>query len=716
MTNPNTSDYQVCTRCVMDTTDPTITFDANGTCNHCRDYDAKTRPLLLPPAQRDAEFNNMIAAIKAAGRGRKYDCLLGLSGGVDSSYLAWLAWKHELRTLLVHMDNGWDSELAVKNIENIVKSTGFDYYNHVIDWDEFRELQLAYFRASVVDIEVVTDHAIDALVFRAASKFRIKYILNGGNHVTESIMPCTGWNWPLKNDLANLMAIHRAFGRGTLKTYPLMGMYKIRYYQALRGFRYVDLLDLVPYRLEDAIATLEREFDWRYYGGKHWESVFTKFYQAYILPTKFNVDKRKAHFSTLICSGQMTRDEALRRLALPIYPPESLAVEYDYCVKKLSLTRDEFERIMRLPVVAHDAFPTEATARSYRLMAAFWDTLSQLVRLSRRARRALRTILTKDTGRREIMRRVACAIRWRIRDFRSKSRRAYSAWQRKRTRITEEDILTALQSFGPFSAPALMVHSSLSACGQIQGGSATVVAALKSWIATDKLLVMPAHTYCYPATDGSVTVFNITETPSVVGNITDFFWRQPGVSRSLHPTHSLACLGPDSAALCAGHEFCDTPCGHGTPYEKLVQQDCSVLMFGCRMDAYTLFHTAEDAAQVPYLYMKQQYSLRIRDHDGCVRPFPMWRQDMTVKRSFAERADWLQAQGLLLRVQLGRGELLFIPSAKAVHQSLLLQLAKDPLFLLDDTIRSNMLTGLLPISDLKQRRMPCITQGKSPIA
>lgn len=302
--------------------------------------------------------------------------------------------------------------------------------------------------------------------------------------------------------------------------------------------------------------------------------------------------------------------------------------------------------------------------------------------------------LGQTDGARDLMRSIAHAITWRVRTFHSKARSAYQTWQRKRTRIDEKDILKALQPFGSFSAPALMVHSSLSACGQMEGGPATVVAALESWIGPDKLLVMPTHTYCYPTADGSVAVFDATETPSVVGKITDYFWRQPVVLRSLHPTHSLASRGPESGALCAGHETCETPCGRGSPYRKLVEMDCSVLMFGCTMNTYTLYHTAEDAAAVPYLYCPTQYLLRLKHLNGKVLPFPMWRQDMNIKRCFSERADWLEEHGLLLRSRLGVAELLFIPHTKAVHQALLVQLKEDPFFLVNDAVCSKTLAGV----------------------
>jgi len=352
--------YQICTRCVMDTTDRHIAFDSQGVCNHCREYEAKIRPTLLSSAQAAAKLAETIAAMKTAGRGRRYDCLLGLSGGADSSYLALLAWRQGLRTLVVHLDNGWDSELAVKNIENIIRKTGFDYFNHVVDWEEFKDLQLAYLRASVVDIEVVTDHAITALMYRTAGKFGIRYILSGLNHATESIMPRQGWNYQ-KRDLTNLRAIHRQFGARSLRTYPTLGVYGYAYYHYLRRILVAPLLNLVEYRYENVLQELTHEFGWRFYGRKHGESAFTKFYQAYILPRKFDVDKRRPHLSSLICAGQLTRTEARQRLTEPVYDPEELRRDYEFVTKKLGLTTEQFESIMKQPVIAHEFYATERT-------------------------------------------------------------------------------------------------------------------------------------------------------------------------------------------------------------------------------------------------------------------------------------------------------------------------------------------------------------------
>lgn len=247
------------------------------------------------------------------------------------------------------------------------------------------------------------------------------------------------------------------------------------------------------------------------------------------------------------------------------------------------------------------------------------------------------------------------------------------------TPIHDSDILQCLERLGPLTQHSLFVHSSLSACGHVVGGPATVVTALRQW-SNLRNLVMPTHTYCYPDATGQTPLFDVTSTPSLVGAITDYFWRQNGVIRSLHPTHSLAAEGPGSDALCSGHDRCDTPCGTGTPYHRLVTDDCGVLMFGANMSTYTLFHTAEDAASVPYLYESQPYTLRIKDAAGNERPFPMRRQDYRVTRRFDAMADWLESRDLLRRLKLGRAELLWLPHALAVHEVILRELRSDPLF------------------------------------
>jgi len=265
--------------------------------------------------------------------------------------------------------------------------------------------------------------------------------------------------------------------------------------------------------------------------------------------------------------------------------------------------------------------------------------------------------------------------------------RRYKRARRRLVRLDERTILEALQSFGAFDRDLLFVHSSLSACGFIAGGPATVVSALRSWISDRGALALPTHTWSYPDESGVAPVYDYALTPSVVGEITNYYWKQPGSVRSLHPSHSLACNGPEAERLCEGHEFCETPCGAGTPYQRIAEGDSSVLMFGATMNAYTLFHTAEDAAGVPYLYMPQQVTLRSKGKDGTVRSIRMWRHDMGVTRRFAETADWLEERRLLIRRRLGLGELLFIPRARALHETVVKTLRHDPLFLVHQKAR-----------------------------
>jgi aminoglycoside 3-N-acetyltransferase len=255
--------------------------------------------------------------------------------------------------------------------------------------------------------------------------------------------------------------------------------------------------------------------------------------------------------------------------------------------------------------------------------------------------------------------------------------------------LTREQVLETLRAFGPLPTQSLMVHSALSTCGYIRGGPATVIEVLRTWIG-ERNLVMPTHTYCYPDSDGRAQQFNPAVTPSRVGAITNAFWQHPNVVRSLHPTHSLACLGAGAAKLCAGHESCNTPCGAGTPYEKLVLQDASVLMFGVTLNAYTLFHTAEDAARVPYLYERILYRLQTVDRADQIQPITMRRHDMSIVRCFAQMDHWLEQRTLLVRRSLGLGQLLFIPHAGAAHRQLVDALNINPLLLVAPAARASL--------------------------
>lgn len=354
----NDPGYRVCTKTVMDNiADPDIIFDENGICNYYYDYLKAERENVFKGDAGKKKLEDLVCKIKKEGKGKTYDCLIGLSGGVDSTYVAYLVHQLGLRPLAVHLDNGWNSELAVQNVENIVQKLGIDLYTLVVNWQEFRDIQLSYLKASVVDIEVVSDHAIFATMYKLAKENKIGYILSGTNVVTEHIMP-PSWLYK-KMDFRNLNDIHNHFGKVKIKTYPTFNFLKHVYYTAFLKLVPVSILNYIPYNKQEVKETIKRELGWRDYGGKHYESIFTKFYQAYILPEKFKIDKRKAHLSTLICSGQITRDEALSELQKPLYSPNELRIDKEYVLKKLNLSDTEFEAIMNLPVRKHEEFKTD---------------------------------------------------------------------------------------------------------------------------------------------------------------------------------------------------------------------------------------------------------------------------------------------------------------------------------------------------------------------
>jgi N-acetyl sugar amidotransferase len=337
-------------------------FDYAGVCSHCHYYDEQKTLFLKTGEEAERLLAETLEKIRTYGKGRKYDCLIGVSGGVDSSYVALLAHRFGLRALCVHFDNGWNSELAVMNIENIVNRLGFDLYTYVINWDEFRDLQLAYLRASVVDIEVLTDHAIYGAMFKIAKDHDIKYVLGGHNVATEGILP---YRWTYnKMDYINIRDIHRQYGQQELKTYPFLDR-KMKKFIRDSGVEFVNYLNWVPYLKDSVKVSLQQELGWRDYGGKHYESIWTRFYQGYILPRKFGIDKRKAHLSTLICSGQMTRAEALEEMKKPILDENLLAADMEFVLKKLGLSRQEFDAIMAMPVRAHREFETEGSFFHY---------------------------------------------------------------------------------------------------------------------------------------------------------------------------------------------------------------------------------------------------------------------------------------------------------------------------------------------------------------
>lgn len=344
--------YQQCAVTVMDNiADPYITFDEKGISNYVYQYKTIADAESVSAAGREQALAAMIDRIKEEGKGKPYDCITGVSGGVDSSYLILMAKRWGLRPLIVHFDNGWNSEIAVKNINNIIEKTGFNLYTIVVNWEEFRDLQLAYIKAGVVDWEVPTDHAICATWYKLAGKYKIKTILSGNNVVTEAIMP-PSWIFN-KTDYVNLLNIHKQFGTVPLKTFPVYGFWEQHYKAGIRGVKSAKPLNLINYNKQQAMEEIKRELNWVDYGGKHYESVYTKFYQAYVLPEKFKIDKRKPHLSNLILSGQITKDKAIQELNQPLYNPSELVAEKEYVLKKFGLDPAQFDAYMKQPRVEH---------------------------------------------------------------------------------------------------------------------------------------------------------------------------------------------------------------------------------------------------------------------------------------------------------------------------------------------------------------------------
>jgi N-acetyl sugar amidotransferase len=368
-----------CTRCVMDTSDPDITFDPDGVCSHCLRADRVLPTVRWTPEGSERALARVAERVRRAGAGREYDSVIGLSGGVDSSYVALLAHRLGLRPLAVHFDNGWDSELAVENIQRIVEACSFDLVSYVIDWREFRDLQRAFLRASVIDIELLTDHAIFAVMVGLARKHHTRFVLSGNNLATEHGLP-KAWIWN-KQDWTNIRAIHQAHGSVPLKTYPHISTARWRAMQILgRGVEIIELLNLVSYRRDEAAATLAREVGWREYGGKHHESAFTKFYQGSILPSKFGVDKRRVHLSDRIRNGELSRDEALAIVSQPPYSADELRVEGDYVRKKLGFDEAEWDAILAAPPQPHTAYATSRPVPpSLRLLARKGRSLRRIV-------------------------------------------------------------------------------------------------------------------------------------------------------------------------------------------------------------------------------------------------------------------------------------------------------------------------------------------------
>lgn len=338
------SQYKMCSKCIMDTTDPEITFDDNGVCNHCKRYEIELPKRVFRGVEAEQKLLKKIEAIKRAGKNKEYDCIIGVSGGVDSTYVAYLTKELGLRPLAIHFDNGWNSELAVSNIEKVLNKLNIDLLTYVIDWEEFKNLQLSFLKASTPDGEIPTDHAINALLFREAAKHNIKHIINGMNFATES-MAIKMWAYG-HSDWKYIRSIHKLFGSSSLKRYPHYNFFNLFYWVFIRKIEVVSILNYINYEKDEVMKLIQDKLDWVYYGGKHYESVYTRFYQGYVLPVKFNIDKRKGHLSDLIKSGQLSREKALEEIKAEGYSQELFNIDKPFVLKKLELTEEEFQKIM----------------------------------------------------------------------------------------------------------------------------------------------------------------------------------------------------------------------------------------------------------------------------------------------------------------------------------------------------------------------------------
>jgi N-acetyl sugar amidotransferase len=377
-------DYRICKRCVMDTSASEITFNEKGICNFCTDFDKLAeKTIWRAPEVKLKELSDSVAKLKELGKNDKYDCLIGLSGGVDSSYLCYWAKQEDLRPLVVHFDNGWNSELASQNIERIIQKTGFDLYTYVINWEEFKDLQLAYLKAGVIDLEVPTDQLIFAAIDKIAKKYRIKTLVKGHNTASEAILP-RSWIQPDKFDMQNLLDIHRKFGKVELRDFPKIDLITQTFNQTFHKMYSIWPLDLLQYDKQKAKQLLINEFGWRDYGGKHYESVFTRFYQGYILPRRFNVDKRRAHLSNLIADGVMKREEALTELDRPTYDPQLQEQDYNYVIKKFGITVEEFENFMNAPIVSHNFYETQWDKKHFRKYYIFKTLILPFLKIAAR--------------------------------------------------------------------------------------------------------------------------------------------------------------------------------------------------------------------------------------------------------------------------------------------------------------------------------------------
>lgn len=342
---------KICTRCILDTTVADIWFDDKGECKYCKINDEMERDHPLGP-ESTKKLKEIVEKIKKDGKGLQYDCIAGTSGGRDSTYTLLKAIELGLRPLAVHFDNGWNTEISVKNIKKTCEKLNIPLYTVVADWEEFKDLQVSFLKASTPDSDIPTDYAIYSVLFKVAAKEGVKYILNGHSFRTEGTSPIS---WTYMDD-RYLKAVHKKFGKiKKIKSFPVLTLPSLLYYAFVKRIKDVRLLEYMEYNKKEVDKVLTAQLDWEYYGGHHHENVYTKFFQSYYLPKKFNIDKRKTELSALVRSGQITREEALREINSSHYQYDPTVVEY--AINKLGLTKEDFDKIMNSPNKTHDDYP-----------------------------------------------------------------------------------------------------------------------------------------------------------------------------------------------------------------------------------------------------------------------------------------------------------------------------------------------------------------------
>lgn len=344
----------VCTQCVMDTSDGQIRFDDRGVCDHCMDFERNVRPSWRTDERGRRELEAIVRKVRASASGRDFDCILGLSGGLDSSYMLHILVKEfGLKPLVFHVDGGWNSDVATSNIQSLVDRLGLDLFTEVIDWEDMRDFQRAFFKSGLSMLDVPQDHAFVATLYKFASKYNIKYIMNGGNIATECVRNPLEWFY-YGTDMLLINDIRKKFCSRKLEKYPFSSVLNHKVYlRYVRGVHVVRPLNYLPYSKDVAISVLSREYGWKSYPQKHFESRFTKFLEGYWLPTRFGYDTRKVQYSSLILTGQMTRDEALALLSVPAYDPNTIDDDFAYIAKKLGMSVDELRSYHTMPIKSY---------------------------------------------------------------------------------------------------------------------------------------------------------------------------------------------------------------------------------------------------------------------------------------------------------------------------------------------------------------------------